>query len=78
MLAMIDKCGFERRACVNSGMQVTLCDFHGVSLLLLRASFCIAGDAEEEALPRKAYVNIPLSFPVIAEDRAETAPPTHG
>ena len=31
---MIDKCGFERRACVNSGLLVTLCEFHGYAAKL--------------------------------------------
>lgn len=31
MFGMIDKCGFERRACANSNLKVVLCDFHCVS-----------------------------------------------
>jgi hypothetical protein len=34
MLAMIDKCGFERRACEDCGLQVVLCDFHAFAAQL--------------------------------------------
>ena len=34
LLGMIDKCGFERRALVNAGFIVILCDFHAFAAML--------------------------------------------